>query len=104
MFIFWDVAPCTFIETDRLFRAVYCLYDQSDDVPCGANFLKRQKNYGEFAQRITDFKMEPVSNTETSVSVYETMRRNIPEDGYLVIYSNYTCAGIFLCPVGRLLL
>jgi hypothetical protein len=28
--VFWDVAPCSLVETDRRFRGAYCLYHQGD--------------------------------------------------------------------------
>jgi hypothetical protein len=30
MAIFWDVAPCSFVETDRRFRGAYCIHYQGD--------------------------------------------------------------------------
>jgi hypothetical protein len=29
--VFWDVAPCILVITDRRFRGVYCLHHQADD-------------------------------------------------------------------------
>jgi len=26
--VFWDVAPCSFVESDRRFRGTYCLHHQ----------------------------------------------------------------------------
>jgi hypothetical protein len=31
--VFWDVAPCSLVETDRRFRGAYCLHHQGDDLP-----------------------------------------------------------------------
>jgi hypothetical protein len=28
MAVFWDVAPCSLVESDRRFRDAYCLYRQ----------------------------------------------------------------------------
>jgi hypothetical protein len=56
--VFWDVAPCSLLETDRRFRGSCCLDHQ------GAM-------------------MEAVNTYETSVSFYQTSRRNIPEDSNL---------------------
>jgi hypothetical protein len=28
MHVFWNVAPCSLVETDRRFRCVYCLHHQ----------------------------------------------------------------------------
>jgi hypothetical protein len=30
MTVFWDVAPCSLVETDRGFRDAYCLHNQGD--------------------------------------------------------------------------
>jgi hypothetical protein len=51
MTVFWDVAPCSLVETDRRFRDSYGHHHQ------GA-----------------------VSTSETSVISYKTIRRNIPRD------------------------
>jgi hypothetical protein len=29
--VFWDVAPCSLVDTDGRFRGAYCLHHQSDD-------------------------------------------------------------------------
>jgi hypothetical protein len=50
MTIFWDVAPCSVVETDRRFRGAIA------------------------------FVMEIVSISETSLNFYQTTWRNIPED------------------------
>jgi hypothetical protein len=55
--VFWDVAPCSPVETDRRFRGAYCLW--------------------------AALMMEAVSTSETSVNFYETTRSNIPEDSHL---------------------
>jgi hypothetical protein len=52
---FRDIAPCSHVEVDRRFRGAYSLHHQ-------------------FA-----LMMETVGISETSVSFYETTRRNIPE-------------------------
>jgi hypothetical protein len=31
MAVFWDVAPCSLVDTDRRFRGAYYLYHQSHD-------------------------------------------------------------------------
>jgi hypothetical protein len=31
MAVFWDVAPCSLIDTDRHFRGAYCLHHQGDE-------------------------------------------------------------------------
>jgi hypothetical protein len=46
--LFWNVAKCSLVETDRCFRGVYCLYHQGALVT------------------------EAVSTSETSVNLYET--------------------------------
>jgi hypothetical protein len=50
---FWDVAPCSLVDTDRHFRGAYYLHYLSD------------------------------RSSETRVSFYLTARRNIPEDSRL---------------------
>jgi hypothetical protein len=56
MAVFWDVAPCSLVESNRLI----------------SNFIALM--------------MEAVSTPETSVSLYQTIRRNIPEDSQLRLY------------------
>jgi hypothetical protein len=29
--VFWDVAPCSYVKVDRIFRCAYCLHNQGDD-------------------------------------------------------------------------
>jgi hypothetical protein len=31
MCVFWHVAPCCLVETDRRFRGTYCIHDDDDD-------------------------------------------------------------------------
>jgi hypothetical protein len=31
MTVFWDVAPCSLVATDRRFRGVHCLHHQGDE-------------------------------------------------------------------------
>jgi hypothetical protein len=53
MTVFWDVAPCSFVEIDLRFRGAYCLIV---------------------------LMMEAVSTSETSINFY---KGNIPEDRHL---------------------
>jgi hypothetical protein len=53
MTVFWDVAPCSLVEVYRSFRGVCCRPDDG-----GSKHL-------------------------TSVTFYQTTRRNIPEDSHL---------------------
>jgi hypothetical protein len=53
--VLWDVAPCCLVDIDRRFRGAYCLH----------------------------YKGEAVSSSETSVSIYQITRRNIPEDSHV---------------------
>jgi hypothetical protein len=55
MAISWDVVPCSLAEIDRRFAGSYCLHYQGE---------------------------ESVSTFETSISFYQTTRRNIPEAYY----------------------
>jgi hypothetical protein len=55
MAIFWDIAPCSLVETDWHFRGAYCLHHQA---------------------------WSAVS-TEISVNLYQTKWHNIPEDSHL---------------------
>jgi hypothetical protein len=57
MAVFWDVAPCSLVDIDRRFRCAYCLHHQA-------------------------LMTETVSTSETSANIYQTTRRNIPEDGH----------------------
>jgi hypothetical protein len=59
MAVCWDVAPCILPETDERFKGAYYLHHQGD------------------------LMTEAVSISETSVSFYETTRRNIPADSHL---------------------
>jgi hypothetical protein len=53
MAVFWVVAPCSLVEIDRRFRGASCLHHQGDQRPDDAG-------------------------SSTSVSFYQTTRRNIP--------------------------
>jgi hypothetical protein len=57
MAVFSDVAPCSLIDVDRRFR--------------GAHWFQDDRPHDE------------VRTSETSVSIYQTIRRNIPEDSHL---------------------
>jgi hypothetical protein len=61
MTVFWDVAQCSLIDIDRRFRGAYCLTH-------GA---------------LNTLLMEAVSFSETSVSIHQTIRCNIPDDSHL---------------------
>jgi hypothetical protein len=56
MAVFWGFEPCSLVYIDRRFRGAYCL---------------------------VALMMEAVNTSETSVSIYQTTRRNIPEDSHL---------------------
>jgi hypothetical protein len=59
MSVFWDVGPCSYVDTDRRFRDAYCLHYQ----------VKRRDDEG--------------SKHLWSVGFYETTRRSIPKDSHL---------------------
>jgi hypothetical protein len=59
MSVFWDVTPCSLVETNRRFTCAYCLHRPGD---------------------------KAVRTSETSVSFYQTSRRNIPEDRHLTSF------------------
>jgi hypothetical protein len=59
MTIFWDIAPCSLVETDRRFRGAYCLHYQNDEM------------------------MEAVRTSQKTINFYQTTRRNIPEDSHI---------------------
>jgi hypothetical protein len=61
MKIFWDVAPCSLVETGRRFGGAYCLHHRGDEAVI----------------------MGAVSISGTSINLYQTARRNIPEDSHL---------------------
>jgi hypothetical protein len=63
---FWDIAPCSLVGVDRLFRGAYCLHRQGD--------------YG-----FITMMMEAVRTSETSVYFNETTRRYIPEGCHLQV-------------------
>jgi hypothetical protein len=56
MAVFWDVAPCSLVDTDRSLRETYCLHRKGAATE---------------------------SSSETSVNIYQTTRCNIPEDSHL---------------------
>jgi hypothetical protein len=58
-FVSWDVAPCFLVEVCRRFTSAFCLHHHGDPLM-----------------------MEAVSTYETSVNLYQTTRRNIPEDSH----------------------
>jgi hypothetical protein len=74
MTVFWDVALCSLVEIEigRRFRGAYCFHREGDDD-------------------------EGVRSSETSVSFYQTTRRNIPEDGHLQNYIHLKRMMIVLC-------
>jgi hypothetical protein len=55
---FWDIAPCSLVEIDRLLEVLT-------------------------AYITVALVMEAVSSSETSFSCYLTTRRNIPEDSHI---------------------
>jgi hypothetical protein len=57
MAVFWNVAPCSLVDIDRRFRGAYRLNHQGD----------------------------VVNSSETSVSIYQSVRRNIPQDSNLQV-------------------
>jgi hypothetical protein len=59
MTIFWDIAPCSLVETNWRFRGTYCLHHQNVEM------------------------MEAISISEKSVNFYQTMRCNIQENSHL---------------------
>jgi hypothetical protein len=60
--VFWDAAPCSLVDTYRRLRGAYCLL---------------------LPERWVALMMDTVSAFETSVSIYQTTRRSIPEDSHL---------------------
>jgi hypothetical protein len=68
MAVFWVVAPCSLVEVYRHFRGACCLHHQGDDRP----------DDGGIALII-----ETARTSETSVSFYQTSRRNNLEDSHL---------------------
>jgi hypothetical protein len=61
MTVCWDVAQCSVVEVYRRFRGAYCLHHQGD-------------------KWLIALMMEAVSTSETSINVYQTTRRNVPEE------------------------
>jgi hypothetical protein len=66
MAVFWDVAPCSLVDIGRRFTGAYCPHHQGDET-------------------LIAVMMGTVSTFETSADIYQTTRRNIPEDNHLVI-------------------
>jgi hypothetical protein len=71
MAVFWDVAPCSLVDTDRRFRGAYCLHHQG----------------------LITLMMDAVSSSETLVNIYQTTRSNFSEDSHL-----YKCLFLFVGP------
>jgi hypothetical protein len=66
--IIWDVTPCSLVDIDRRFREAYSLHHQPDHFPDSAT----------------------VNSSETSVSIYQTTRLNVPKDSRLFSCVFYT--------------
>jgi hypothetical protein len=62
---FWDIAPCSLVESDPRFRGTYCLRHQGDIL-------------------IIALKIEAVYTSEKSVYFNETTRRFISQKSVLV--------------------
>jgi hypothetical protein len=77
MGVFWNVVPCSLVDTDRRFRGAYCLHHQDEILTDVSEVLTTS------IIRSIVLMMEAVSTSESSVSIYQTTRRNIPEDSHL---------------------
>jgi hypothetical protein len=60
MTVFWNVGPCSLVDTDRRIRGAYCL-----------------------TYSLIALMLEAVRTSGTSVSFYQTTRPNIPDDSHL---------------------
>jgi hypothetical protein len=65
MTVFWVVEPCSLVEAYRRF-SIACSFHH---------------------QGIISLMMDAASTSETSVNIYQTTRRNNPEDSHLQIHN-----------------
>jgi hypothetical protein len=112
MTVFWDVSPCSLVETYQRFRCVYRFHHRPETSV--NSYENTQRNIPEVSHLHTRFRdnlksqlvnlygeatlllfgdskplialmMEAVSTSETSVNFYKTTWCNIPEDSHLQI-------------------
>jgi hypothetical protein len=106
--VFWDVAPCSLVETDWSLRGACCLHHRGSEGQNRLAFLIRRaycENSGSHGGAYDDGcllgccvrtglrvttacclrcpGLEAASTSETSVNSYQTTRRYIPEDSHL---------------------
>jgi hypothetical protein len=62
MAVFWHVAPCSLLETDRRFRGTYCFNDQGDE-------LQQQQNLTDSIGREVLVSGTVCSNTEAGINL-----------------------------------
>jgi hypothetical protein len=75
--VFWDVPLKSLVESDWCFRGAYCLHHRGDHSP-HQPLLSLPAT-----QMIIALMMEAVNTSETSVTTYQTTRRNVPWDSHL---------------------
>jgi hypothetical protein len=77
--IFWYVAPCILVDVHRHLRGIYCL--------CCSQGERYDKNHAERSIRVYCLavinKTKAIRYSETSVNLYHTTRRHIPENNTL---------------------
>jgi hypothetical protein len=77
--LFWEVTQCNPVDVHRRFGRRYCLYIQARRVSQATS-----KN-----KAANDVNVEVLRSSETSVKLYRTTRRHIPEDGALNVRTVY---------------
>jgi hypothetical protein len=77
--IFWDVAPCSPVETRPRFGGMYCLHLQIEELAKQVPMYLLPLFFC-FAYS-SALMTESVRSCETSVNFYETSQRRVPDDG-----------------------
>jgi hypothetical protein len=72
MTVFWEVAPCSLVETDRRFSGAYCLHHHQDDP------IRRRENlkYHKWAERFNYGALPTVPPESVGYILYRRPPRN----------------------------
>jgi hypothetical protein len=75
--VFWVVAPCSLVHTDRRFRGAYCLHDQ-DDESSDDESGKLLRNVGQF---LPDYTMQHPRRQPSSFYIsFSTVAKELKEE------------------------
>jgi hypothetical protein len=93
--IFWDITPCCSLSVNWIFERIYRLHLQGLKISLARN--QRESRWKASFHLLTRWfhvqlifstlKMEAVCSSETSVGTQRTIRRYIPHDGTLLLFS-----------------